>query len=499
MKYYNSLLLVLFMVLLAPVASAEELSAAKTDTLSKQEAVQAAIDRFVSSPALKNASVGVSVNRLDDNSVIGEYCPNQSQITASTMKTVTSATALSLLGKNYRFHTKMIADGRINRKGHLEGDLVIKGGGDPTLGSGHLPEGISFIDRVIMSLKDKGVTEIKGNIVVDDTANPSPSVPGSWMLEDLGYGYGTSVHGLNFSDNTLRLNYEITKKGFNYSTVQGQSYLKVINHCNVIEEENDSISFYGPELRLDIDTDILHLYGNVKPHRGSMTIANPSPDLLLRDSLETALEAAGIKVKHYRIKASERAKATELLDYESATLGMIVNSLLVRSDNMFTECVLRAIAKNAGKQSTTENGVEVVKEFWKEKGVDVTGLFMIDGSGLSRTNKAPVSFFTQMLSIAHHELQQQGLNFYELFPVAGKDGTVKRVAAKTTASGKFAVKSGSMSHVQCYVGYYPVEKPEYTVAILINSFTCPRPELVKMVSEMLVNIDNVLAEKNVVE
>jgi D-alanyl-D-alanine carboxypeptidase/D-alanyl-D-alanine-endopeptidase (penicillin-binding protein 4) len=220
-----------------------------------------------------------------------------------------------------------------------------------------------------------------------------------------------------------------------------------------------------------------------------MTIANPSPDLLMRDSLEVALKAAGIKVKHKNVKAEKKVATSLVLDYKSLELSKIVESLLIRSDNMYTECVLRAIASNAGKQPTSSNGVAVVKNFWKEKGLDVEGLFMLDGSGLSRTNKAPVSFFTQMLALALPSLKERNVDFELLFPVAGKNGTVRRVAANTPAAGKFALKSGSMSHVQCYVGYYPVDAPKYAVAILINSFTCPRSELVKMVGEMLVGID----------
>lgn len=450
---------------------------------------QQAIDKFMSAPSLRNGSVGVCVMSIDSMKMIAESNALQSQITASTMKTVTSATALNLLGKDYKFHTQVIADGKIHKKGRIEGDLVIKGGGDPTLGSRHMPQSPNFIESVISALKENGIKEIKGNIIVDERAHPMPHVPASWMIEDLGYGYGTSVHALNFADNTLKLNIDINHEGFSYYTDQSQNYFKVENHCNVMDEGTDSVSINGIGMRLDIENDILHLNGNTKPWKGKMTVANPSPDLLLRDSLEIALKNAGIKIKHKQIKPNKKGAASVLLDYASPELSAIVKSLLERSDNMYTECVLRAIAANAGKEPKASNGVKIVKEFWKERGVDVTGLFMLDGSGLSRTNKAPVSFFTHMLAVAYPELKTKGVNFNELFPIAGKTGTVRRLTANTSAAGKFALKSGSMSHVQCYVGYYPAENPKYTVGVLVNSFTCPRSELQKMIAEMLVGID----------
>jgi len=484
------------MKLYRKLVSAVCLLASVTSVSAQNSAVQEAIDKFMSAPALRNGSVGVCVMTLDSMKVVGASNELQSQITASTMKTVTSATALHLLGKDFKFSTKVYAAGVIDKKGRINGDLVVKGGGDPTLGSRHLPREVNFIDALVAELKAKGIKEVKGNIVVDDSAIPEPNVPASWMIEDLGYGYGTSIHALNFADNELKLNVSIDENGLNYYTDQTQSYLKVENRCTTIASETDSLKYDGLGMRLDIENDVLHLNGTVKfPLKERMTIANPSPDLLMRDSLEIALKAAGIKVKHKNIKAEKKQGTILVLDYKSLELTKIIESLLIRSDNMYTECVLRAIASHAGKQPTSSNGVSIVKKFWKERGLDVDGLFMLDGSGLSRTNKAPVSFFTQMLASAYPTLKEQGVDFELLFPVAGKNGTVRRVAANTPAAGKFALKSGSMSHVQCYVGYYPVEAPKYTVGILINSFTCPRSELVKMVGEMLVGIDAGLSNK----
>lgn len=463
---------------------------AETDT----NRSQLAINEFVNVTPLRHASVGVSVINLEDLSVVGDYAPNQAQITASTMKSVTSATALKMLGKDFRFHTRVYVEGEIHNSGRLDGDIVIVGGGDPTLGSTHMPDQPDFIQAVISALKKKGIKEIKGSIIVDDSAFPAPYVPATWMIEDLGYGYGTSIHALNFADNTLKLNANFGNGSFSYNTDQYQKYFTVENHCHVVATPSDSIKITGYDLRLDIENDILHLSGNIKPGKLRMTIANPSPDLLLRDSLETALRKAGIVVKCLRpgIKGAQ----SELLDYTSPALTEIVKSLLERSDNMYTECVLRAIAIGAHKQATTENGVEVVKSFWKSRGVDVTGLFMYDGSGLSRTGKAPVSFFTHMLAVAHKELKEDGVDFHTLFPIAGKNGTVKSFTKGSTAEGKYALKSGSMSHVQCCVGYYPVNNPKYAVAVLVNSFTCSVPELRKHIVKMLVDIDKDLSAKN---
>lgn len=480
MRYLRHIVLIILMALLCPLAHAD-----------KKQDVQKAINKFVNAPSLKHASVGVSVMRLKDNKVMGEYCPMQSQITASTMKTVTSATALSLLGKDFRFHTTITTDGEI--KGScIDGNIIITGSGDPTLGSVHFSDSINFVEQVISALKARGINEIHGKIIVDDSAYPAPYVSGDWMVEDLGYDYGASVHALNFCDNTLRLNYEVDKDKIIYNTNEGQTYLKLMNHSTIINEDDDSTQITGPEFRLDINDDVLHLFGTMKPEKSSRTIANPSPDLLLRDSVTTSIKNAGIVILNNNYTPCSAVEPTLLLDFESPALTDIISSLLERSDNMFTESVLRAIAVDSCKIGTTYNGVEIVRNYWKEQGVDVEGLFMVDGSGLARTNKAPVSFFNHMLAQSLSILKEQGLEFNTLFPIAGKNGTVKRLTANTSAEGKFALKSGSMSHVQCYVGYYPAENPEYTVSILVNSFTDRRADLVKLISNMLIDIDKTL-------
>ncbi len=450
--------------------------------------IQSSINRFVNDSALRHGSVGISVVNLRTGETLGANAPMQSDITASTMKTVTSSTALNILGKDFTFHTRAITDGEIDNKGHLNGNLIIEGGGDPTLGSRHFPNMPSFVDAIISALQEKNIKQIKGDVIIDDSLYPYPPVSGFWMLEDIPCDYGTGLHALNFADNIFQVNLRVTDSGVVVDSTEPKvSYAMFYDHAKIIHSSDSSLSETGIMMMLDPDFDSFMLYGNVVPQDKvfKYTCANPNPTRLLRDSIMSQLERMDIKVKAKEIQAEELGKRTTILDYQSPKLSDILLSLLDRSDNMFTEGMLRALAVNAGKQGTAENGIKVVKDYWTSQGVDVSGLFMYDGSGLARNNKANAAFFTSMLCAAE-KISAPTLSFASLMPRIGTKG--RGLLTNTSASGRYALKSGSMSDVQCYVGYFPADEPKYAIALLINNYDCSRSRLSSMIESLLVDL-----------
>ena len=126
---------------------------------------QEAVNKFVSHSSLRYASVGVQVIDLDSAKSIASYRPEQANITASTMKTVVSSAALGLLGPHFRFETPVYIDGEI-RDNCLYGDIIVKGMGDPTLGSVFLPCQANIVEEIIAALRALGVNRIEGGIVL---------------------------------------------------------------------------------------------------------------------------------------------------------------------------------------------------------------------------------------------------------------------------------------------------------------------------------------------
>ena len=216
---------------------------------------------------------------------------------------------------------------------------------------------------------------------------------------------------------------------------------------------------------------------------------------MLVDSVERALRASGIyfKVDENARDHAHHAERSLLVIHKSPELTEIITSLLDRSDNMFAHALLRAIGARdwevKGLDLMPSNldviGVEAVKRWLELQGIDTAPLFMRDGSGLARANKASVNFFGDMLSMMAHR-RFDGVRLCDLMPkAAGRSG---KTLKENPLSDLIVLKSGSMRHVQCFVGYYPAQEPRYAFAVLVNNFTCSQASIREQIGVFLCNL-----------
>jgi len=160
---------------------------------------------------------------------------------------------------------------------------------------------------------------------------------------------------------------------------------------------------------------------------------------------------------------------------------------------MFAHALLRAIGAREwemrGLTSVTSDldvvGVAAVKRWLEQQGVATDALFMRDGSGLARANKAPVNFFGDMLSMMAHR-RFDGVRLCDLMPKAA--GRAGKTLKENPLSDQIVLKSGSMRHVQCFVGYYPADEPHYAFAVLVNNFTCSQSSIREQIGAFLCDL-----------
>lgn len=154
---------------------------------------------------------------------------------------------------------------------------------------------------------------------------------------------------------------------------------------------------------------------------------------------------------------------------------------MVRSDNLFAEGILRAIAPG----DTRKNAISREKELWSNRGIDSNMSQIFDGSGLARGNRLQPIFIADVLQwMAESPLQATYVSF---FPKAGLDGTMRTFLDKSPLKGKIALKTGSMNAVQCYAGYKlgDDDTPTHIIVILVNGFFCKRGELKRSIENLL--------------
>ncbi len=451
---------------------------------------QEAVDKFVSNSSLRYASLGVQVIDLDSAKSIASFRPEQANITASTMKTVVSSAALGLMGPHFRFETPVYLDGEIDG-GVFKGNIIIRGMGDPTLGSTFLPNQANIVDEIIEALRACGVHTVEGTIVGDDSYYSYPYYDEDWDVGDLAYDYGTAVHALNFHDNLVKVSYTLDSRGRVTQSRFTPSVpgLKVISRCRANRGRN-SITPY-----LDYSVPALIITGETTGKSYSNTYANPTPAPMLVDSVERALKASGIHYQ-YNIDARDNvnhAERTLLVLHKSPELTEIITSLLDRSDNMFAHALLRAIGARDWELKGFDGmpsdldvvGVAAVKNWLEIQGINTEPLFMRDGSGLARANKASVNFFGDMLSMMAHRTFD-GVRLCDLMPTAS--GRAGKTLKANPLSDLIVLKSGSMRHVQCFVGYFPANEPRYAFAVLVNNFTCSQASIREQIGVFLCNL-----------
>ena len=134
-----------------------------------------------------------------------------------------------------------------------------------------------------------------------------------------------------------------------------------------------------------------------------------------------------------------------------------------------------------------EYGEKAVTKIVEQWGINMDKVTLYDGSGLSRTNRMTPLFLASVLRSAALDWQTGDL-FPTLLPRCGVDGTVRNLLKGTCLSGNIALKSGSMTGVRCYAGYYPAERPRYSVVLLTNNFHCTYEQLKSSIERLMVGM-----------
>ena len=439
-----------------------------------------ALQKFVAEESNTNAAIGFHAVELDTGKTVGAYRENTAIVPASTMKIVTSAAALELLGKDYQFETRLLYDGVI-ANGVLKGNLYIKGMGDPTLGSdGVKTDRNAFLKEWLEAMKKAGIYSVAGNVIVLDDLFGYQGVPGKWLYEDFGTDYGAGTYGISVYDNIYTIYLKTGEEGKTaqiLKTDPATPGLKIENTIKVVKNAQRNLSISG------IPLDPTRRLGGILPaHQEEAKIKSdiPDPGLFLAKHFTHYLKENGVKVNGKattaRLTTERPGKESLLTVTKSVPLSEIIKVLMTRSDNHYAEHLYEFIK--------TEKKTTVAK-FWKEKGFNINGLVMHDGSGMSPQNALTAKFLTDIL--VYMDKVEPG-NYKKLFPIVGQEGTVKLFLKGSPLEGQAFVKTGSFSGVQSYAGYVEKDGKRYAFAITVNNWTGSRDDLRVKIAHLIVDL-----------
>ncbi len=417
-------------------------------------------------PQAKYATIGLVV--LDASTGNQVYGMNEhvGLATASTLKVITAATAFNMLGKDFRYQTTLAYSGKISPDGVLNGDLIILGGGDPTLGSWRYAgtKEHQILEQWVKAIKDAGIKTINGNVIGDDSLWGSSSVPEGWIWQDIGNYYGAYPSALSWRENQFDLQLRPgSATGAAVSllrTVPEMPYLNVINELKTGPAgSGDNAYAFLPPL-----TEVAYLRGTwaagISKKGISASLSDPAFDAAyrLQDTLKRlGITSMGAPTTARRLVAERKVKpaiTAKLSTITSPSLSEIIYWFNKKSVNLYGEHLIRTIAWKAEKEATTKNGVKAVVDYWATKGIDKNALNIADGSGLSPGTRVTPSAMANILFQAQ------------------KESWYPELLKSLPINNGMQLKSGSISDVQAYAGYYTATNGrKYIIVININNYS----------------------------
>jgi len=386
-------------------------------------------------------------------------------VPASNMKLFTTAFALTKLGPDYKFHTTLETRGTLSPAGILGGDVVLVGRGDPNLSNRKFPFDLKEAfdgapERVFAEMADsvvvKGVKEITGDIIGDDSYFPPERYPSGWEIDDMVWEYGAPVSAIVADDNTVTVT---LTPGLTENDAAQSMVTPATPDFSVDNQVLTSAVGVKPDLTLTREpgSNRVTIKGtmpaNAAPRKLVLAVQEPAQHAAAL--LKALLEQRGVRVTGVARAVHERSvpldATTVLAEHISVPLGDSVKLINKISQNLHTEMLLRTAARTDGLWAKPEDLLKVPAAFYATVGIAPDDVIQTDGSGLSRHDLVTPRAIVTLLNYA--QKQPWFPYYFASLPVAGVDGTLEERMKNTPAAGKIHAKTGSVEHVRTISGF----------------------------------------------
>ena len=405
---------------------------------------------------MQHGSLSVCVYNITKGHEVYSYNSQMSMTPGSVNKLFTTGVAFARLGSDFRFTTHVGIRGEIDRDGVLHGNIYIIGGGDPMLGSYRYRQTSpdSLFDGWTRALKKKGIKRVDGRICYNVGIFDEQPLHDSWPWGDVGNYYGAGVSGLNFHENMYFVYFNPGNKiGYPASSVRvSPKNVSVHGICEVTtgpEGSGDNVIIYGsPTSDERLYRGTVPLGKNDFRVRGSL----PNPAKQCADLFASYLRTHGISISSNSMQVySQPDSLRMILDYYSSDYYTLAQYTNLTSNNIYAEAIFKYLGyAKFGKGSFT-NGSKAVMDYFREKKLDVSGVKVVDGSGLSPLNKVTSDFMCRYLMAISKESFFN--DFLRSLSKVGENGTAKNLLPNLPAGISVRVKTGTMDGVKAYAGY----------------------------------------------
>lgn len=453
------------------------------------------------SPVARSSFWGVRVVSLDRHRVLFERNSGRLFLPASNAKLFTTALALSRLGPDYRFQTRVLADRTPGADGCVE-SLRLVGGGDPNLSGRTIPyradappgDPLAAIEDLAAQVAARGVRCVLADIVGDDSAYVWQPYPDGWSIDDPVWDYGAPVSALCINDNTLSITVlpaAMASDPARLVLTPPVAYYDIDNRVRTVAASSKA------ERRVWVDrlpgARQLLVWGVLPLQDAGDTedlgIDDPAlyaacalRDALARHGVGIRGEARAVHLYPQQVASLQDGPApdpedgVELARRDSAPLVEDLRITDKVSQNLHAEMALRAVARARRHVGSREAGIAEEQAFLDDAGIDRGSYTFADGSGLSRLDLVTPTAVVRLLEQMYRSPVRDA--WVSLLPVAGLDGTLHARFTGTLAAGRIFAKTGTLSHVSALSGYARRRSGEMLAfSILVNNYNCPAAEV----------------------
>lgn len=432
---------------------------------------------------------GVLVADRDTGEILFDLDSERFFTPASNAKIFTSALAFAELGPAFRFHTTLESAATIGTDGALGGDLIFVGRGDPDISNRKFPysgkaEREGAVERILAELADaavaKGLKQVDGDIVGDDSYFPYDPYPAGWSIGDLFFTFGAPVSAISFNDNSVRIIVQPGARSGDPPTIlfepqAAQDSLTCEITTGPTEAKPDFAVVRQP------GTNFILLRGIIPAGHAAMNLdfAVMAPAETVARALKQLLEARGVRVtggvRAMHAPPPDTSDAGDLppssvipianpfvlAEHDSQPLLESVRLMNKISQNLHAELILRAVAREKTGIGSMDAGIKIEQDFLKSAGVADGDVVLSDGSGLSRDDLVtPRAVVTLLRYVAHQPWSE---DYISTLPIAGVDGTLENRMKSTSASGLIRAKTGGLEHVHAMSGYATTLRGEHLI------------------------------------
>ena len=449
----------------------------------QKNALDSLLINFVNNDLLSSSHIGIQLKNVSSDQIIMSFNDQKLFIPASTQKLFTSATAFSVLSPDFNFKTMVLYSGSFDSSSNqIDGDLFIKGAGDPSLESKYF-KNRSFISDLSDTLAARNIKGFKGKLKILQNIITDYKINSTWLWGDIGNYYGAGVSDLTFRDNTVEVYFNSSNNLGELTTIT-----RIFPQIDEFNIENKVITgktnkdlaygFGGP------NNQNRYVSGEIPLNRNDfkVKISMHNPEKFLSHEVRSLVEFKDEEMLQI-------GSLDTLLVYRSPTLKKIIQNINHKSNNNYTEHVLMKTMFVLDSVKTLYDAALGMQKYWLKTLKSDKKFTMLDGCGLSRKNSISPSLMNDLLSHMYNNVNQNIKNdFIETLPIAGKTGTLRYLGDGTTLQNNFYGKSGSMDGIRCYAGYFVKNYEYFTFTIMLNQLTCSSIESFQLIEQFMVDI-----------